>query len=178
MSKKSVRWGRGFPKVRPCTSENGRASCAPPCGPDRPHLTAPEGPQERRASCAPEARAKPALRSALDLGSRVKRRRLEGEPGFGEAQLRPGERHGACRPRGRTRREARRGARRKRAGSARVFRGTWTYLRKTSGSRREPSRSEGAEPGGPSLWLLSLGQARESNSGAAEATETLRRRRG
>src|SRR3954465_1317290 len=43
---------------------------------------------------------------------------------------------------------------------------------KTPAARSAPSRSEGAAPRVCSLWLLSLAQARESNSAARMADET------
>ena len=67
-----------------------------------------------------------------------------------------------------------------RAGCAAVFRGTWTYLRKT------PAPPHGlfghgcpksAPAGCPFSWLLLFGQAKRSDSAAAEADETWRRLR-
>src|SRR4051812_32844588 len=43
---------------------------------------------------------------------------------------------------------------------------------KTPAARSAPSRSEGAAPRVCSLWLLSLAQARESDSAARKADET------
>src|SRR4051812_3150235 len=45
---------------------------------------------------------------------------------------------------------------------------------KTPAARSAPSRSEGAAPRVCSLWLLSLAQARESDSAARKADETHR----
>ena len=47
-----------------------------------------------------------------------------------------------------------------------------TYPRSGTG-RREPRRSRGRMSGWPSLWLLSLGQARESDSAGGAETRSV-----
>ena len=173
LSGKSVRRGRAF-RAGSCPREKASPSLASPAARlDRPRLTAVQGPRKSGcASCAPEATAtaerrelaahrspSPACRGGLGwgscfcaLGARCATRGPYGAAGGGRKVLRM----------------ARRDASQFFAGTGVPSKSPATHPR-----TRKAGCLEGAPSGCRSLWLLSLGHARESDSGAGRRPKPL-----
>ena len=150
-----------------CPRERNQREGHPTLAPDFvrcPALLAGLGPARTRPSMASDRRAFPPSPAAL----------LGAKDGSGMPRANARERLALASRRSRRRAggsAATAGARRKRASFSPVHGRAVEKPRRTDGNTAQP----GAISGSPSLWLLSLGDARESSSGAAEADETSRR---
>ncbi len=167
---------RGSLTVHPWTATNARASCARPSGPVLHPLAGPQGdPGGRSArSCAQMKPTHRGFRRSRQSGHRS-------SVGAAEAAmlLRAPARYsllsGPLRRRWTADEKARRGARRTRARSPRCR----MHRRRTPADVHVPSALRKATPSGwPSLWFLSLGQARERSRPAGMRDEHARSRAG